>query len=94
MASGLREQLDLQLATLHDDTLPDLEIVGFPCLFSTAVTPGPGKSYASLLEVLNHPPSRGTAHAVTSNPQDDPEIDPKYFEKDAGLQICNSWCRL
>jgi len=31
---GLAEQLDLQLAALKNETIPDLEFVGFPGLYS------------------------------------------------------------
>ncbi|KAF8064007.1 GMC oxidoreductase [Lyophyllum atratum] len=87
IAPGVSEQLDIQLQTLHDDTLPDLEIVAFPRLFSPAITPVPGKSYTSLLGFLNHPLSRGTVHATTNDPHDNPEIDPKYFSRDSDLEL-------
>ncbi|KAJ7145703.1 GMC oxidoreductase [Mycena epipterygia] len=34
---GLQEQLDLQLACLRDDSAPDLELIGFPSLFTTQI---------------------------------------------------------
>lgn len=74
---GLAEQLEIQLEILKDDTLPDIEIVAFPGLFtgisSSSFTtlffrlfilllaaPEPGRSYVTMLCVLNHPISRGT----------------------------------
>ncbi|GLB44236.1 putative (gmc) oxidoreductase [Lyophyllum shimeji] len=84
---GLQKQLEIQLATLRDDSLPDFEIVAFPGLFSTTATPGPGKSYTSFMGFLNHPLSRGTVHATTNDPEDNPEINPHYFEKDSDLEL-------
>ncbi|KAJ7145705.1 GMC oxidoreductase [Mycena epipterygia] len=81
---GLQEQLDLQLACLRDDSAPDLELVGFPSLFTTRAPPEPGKSYFTLLGVSNHPLSRGTIHAKSTDPFDNPSIDPHYFENDFG----------
>lgn len=84
---GLREQLDVQLAALHSDASPEFEIVMFPGLFSVAKAPEPGKTYVSFLCLLNHPLSRGTIHSKTSNPEDAPEIDPRYLEKDSDLEL-------
>ena len=38
ISPGLADQLDLQLKALKDDTLPDLEFVGFPGFFTTEST--------------------------------------------------------
>ena len=35
LPTGLAVQYDRQLATLKDDTVPDIELVGFPGLFTT-----------------------------------------------------------
>ncbi|EIM84584.1 GMC oxidoreductase [Stereum hirsutum FP-91666 SS1] len=83
---SLEEQLKLQLKTLKDDTLPDLEFIAFPGFFTTETAPESGKSYVTILIVLNHPFSRGTIHAVSRNPMDQPEIDPHYFENDSDLE--------
>ncbi|RDB23961.1 Versicolorin B synthase [Hypsizygus marmoreus] len=83
---GLQDQLDIQLATLRDETLPDMEVIAFPGLFSGTLTPEPGKNYVSLLAVLNHPLSRGTIHVKTKDPQDNPEIDPHCLERDTDLE--------
>jgi hypothetical protein len=75
LPSGLAEQLDVQLEILRNDTLPDLEIVAVPCYLVApsechggTVTntsdvcqgpPEPGKSYATLSCIVQHPFSRG-----------------------------------
>ncbi|KAJ7157930.1 GMC oxidoreductase [Mycena crocata] len=84
---GLQEQLDLQIMCLQDDSAPDIELVAFPAFFTAISAPEPGKSYLTILAVLNHPLSRGTIHAKSSNPFDNPSIDPHYFENDFDLEI-------
>ncbi|KAG6852730.1 hypothetical protein C0991_009486 [Blastosporella zonata] len=85
---GLSEQLNLQLESLRNDSIPEMEIAAFPGVFSTQeVTPEPGKTYTSFLALLNHPVSRGTVHARSSDPEDYPDIDPHYFEKDSDLEL-------
>ncbi|KAF5376948.1 hypothetical protein D9615_007272 [Tricholomella constricta] len=88
IAPGQREQLDIQLETLRSDKSPDFQFLPWPALFPmSSVTPGPGKAYMSLLGFLNHPLSRGTIHATTNDPLDNPELDPNYFEKDSDLEL-------
>ncbi|KAJ7431056.1 GMC oxidoreductase [Mycena galericulata] len=85
---GLQDQFNLQLECLHDDSAPDLEVIAFPAFFSKCVlsTPELGKSYITLIAVLNHPFSRGTIHAKSRDPFDNPSIDPHYFEYDFDLE--------
>ncbi|KDQ52343.1 GMC oxidoreductase [Jaapia argillacea MUCL 33604] len=83
---GLAEQWDIQLETLKDDTLPDLEIIAFPGFFTTVSRPEEGKRYVTVLMVLNHPFSRGSVHAKSNDPLDQPAIDPNYFENDFDLE--------
>ncbi|KAJ7780128.1 GMC oxidoreductase [Mycena maculata] len=84
---GLQEQLDLQLASLRDDSAPDLEIIAWPSLFTAISTPEPKKTYMTVLAVLNHPFSRGTIHAKSGDPLENPSIDPHYFENDFDLEV-------
>ncbi|KAJ7108233.1 GMC oxidoreductase [Mycena epipterygia] len=86
---GLREQLDIQFDILRDDALPDLEVIGFPGLFTRficSLTLPETKSYWTALTVLTHPLSRGTIHAKSADPFDQPTIDPHYFENDFDLE--------
>ncbi|KAJ7722931.1 GMC oxidoreductase [Mycena metata] len=84
---GLREQLDLQIACLRDDTGVDLQLIAFPGFFTALSTPEPDKSYCTVMAFLNHPLSRGTIHAKSISPFDFPTIDPHYFEQDFDLEI-------
>ncbi|KAJ7156148.1 GMC oxidoreductase [Mycena filopes] len=84
---GLREQLDMQMSCLRDDTRVDLQLIGFPGFFTALSTPEPQASYCTILAFLNHPFSRGTIHAKSANPFDPPTIDPRYFEKDFDLEM-------
>ncbi|KAJ7290529.1 GMC oxidoreductase [Mycena rebaudengoi] len=83
---GQADILDKQIETLKDDTLPDLEIIAFPGYFTTITAPEAGKSYVTVLVVLNHPLSRGTIHAASNDPLAHPTIDPAYFENDNDLE--------
>ncbi|KAK7029895.1 GMC oxidoreductase [Favolaschia claudopus] len=88
LPAGLQEQFDIQMACLKDgENGIDMEIVAFPGFFTPISLPEPQKSYISILAVLNHPFSRGSIHAKSSNPFDKPSIDPRYFEKDFDLEI-------
>ncbi|KAJ7048088.1 GMC oxidoreductase [Mycena amicta] len=83
---GQADILDKQIENLKDDSVPDLEIVAFPGYFTTITAPEPGKSYVTILSVLNHPLSRGTIHATSNDPLANPEINPAYFENDNDLE--------
>jgi len=78
--------LDKQIESLANPKVPDLEIIGFPGYFTTVTAPEPGKSYVTILFVLNHPLSRGTIHATSNDPLAHPAIDPAYFENDNDLE--------
>ncbi|KAJ7144101.1 hypothetical protein C8R44DRAFT_725089 [Mycena epipterygia] len=81
---GFQDQFDLKTACLRDDSAPDLEIIGFATAISTAET---GKRHITVLAALNHPFSRGTIHAKSSDSFDNPSIDPYYFENDFELLV-------
>ncbi|KAJ7189182.1 GMC oxidoreductase [Mycena filopes] len=83
---GQAEILDIQIQHLGDDKVPDLEIIAFPGYFTTVSAPEPGKSYVTILVVLNHPLSHGTIHATSKDPHAHPAIDPAYFENDNDLE--------
>ncbi|KAH9481035.1 Dehydrogenase [Psilocybe cubensis] len=86
LAPGQLEQLSLQVAALRDDTIPDCEIILWP-----GSTPGapttPGKRYISFGSYLNHPISRGSIHAISTDPTKSPMIDPHHLESDVDLEI-------
>ncbi|KAJ7191837.1 GMC oxidoreductase, partial [Mycena pura] len=84
---GRGEQLDLQLAALRDAASVDLELVAAPGYFTPIVAPEPDKRYMTISGFLNHPLSRGTIHATSADPFDNPSIDPRYFENDFDLEI-------
>ncbi|KAG6873259.1 hypothetical protein C0995_001033 [Termitomyces sp. Mi166 len=92
--AGLREQMDIQLDSLHSKASPEIEFATIPMLFSTRGLTGPllvnpegDKTYYTFLAFLVHPLSRGTIHSRTDNPRDDPDIDPHYFERDSDMEI-------
>ncbi|KAJ7230526.1 GMC oxidoreductase [Mycena pura] len=83
---GQADILDKQIEGLKDDAVPDLEILAFPGYFTTVTAPQAGKSYVTVLMVLNHPLSHGTIHATSNDPLAHPAIDPAYFENDNDLE--------
>ncbi|KAJ6562868.1 GMC oxidoreductase [Mycena vulgaris] len=83
---GLREQLDLQIACLRDDSAPDIELIAWPGVFVGQVVRVVLRCF-TVLGFLNHPLSRGTIHAKSADPLDKPSIDPRYFENDFDLEI-------
>ncbi|KAI0931110.1 hypothetical protein AcW2_000066 [Taiwanofungus camphoratus] len=83
----LAEQYDIQLRVLKDKSLPDMEFIVFPGYMTFASAPEDGKTYFTMLLVSNHPFSRGTIHAKSNDPLDDPDIDPHIFENPYDLEI-------
>ncbi|KAH8099870.1 GMC oxidoreductase [Cristinia sonorae] len=84
---GLAEQYDIQLRILKDDSVPDMEIVGFPGFLSFLSTPQPEANHLTVGSVLQHPFSRGTIHARSKDPLEQPDIDPHYFESPFDLEL-------
>jgi len=83
---GLKEQYELQLAGFESGKGGDCELIVFPGSYRGRATE-PGKSYISVLAAVNHTFSRGTIHAKSKDPQDQPEIDPHYFEDEFDLDV-------
>ncbi|KAF8877062.1 GMC oxidoreductase [Gymnopilus junonius] len=84
---GLEEQFRIQISALRDNAIPDCEILCFPGLNSRKVLPEANKSYVTPMVLLNHPFSRGTIHAESSDPAAPPVIDPHYFENKFDLEV-------
>lgn len=57
---GLAEQLDVQLDIVKNPKVPDTEFLAFPACIHSKQAPEPGKSYLTVLMMLEHPFSRGT----------------------------------
>ncbi|KAJ7635381.1 GMC oxidoreductase [Roridomyces roridus] len=89
----LKEQWELQMSVLKDDGLPDIELLLFPghltlCwLMLVQAAPEQGKTYMTAILILQHPFSRGTIHATSTDPTANPAIDPHYFENDFDLEL-------
>ncbi|PWN48648.1 alcohol oxidase [Violaceomyces palustris] len=86
-SKGIQETIKLQLDRLEDESCPFMEYIFAPGFFATASPPKDGAEYFSILSALMQPFSRGTIHAQSTNPKDDPLIDPKYFSVDADLDV-------
>ncbi|RDX42762.1 GMC oxidoreductase [Lentinus brumalis] len=81
---GLKEQYEVQLEMLKDKNVPDIEIVVFP----VNMQPGSGAPpFAGLLPSIGRPFTRGTIHAISKDPEVQPEIDPNYIEEEIDLEL-------
>jgi len=89
---GLKEQYKIQLERLDNGCAP-CEVILTPGFLTFPNPPVPGKKYFTLLFCLNHPFSRGTIHATSSDPTKNPEFDPHYFEHDLDLQTFVELCK-
>ncbi|KAI0313444.1 GMC oxidoreductase [Amylostereum chailletii] len=82
---GLHAQYELQREKLEKD-IASLEVVSMPVFLSRPNPPEPGKKYMTFVVVLNHPWSRGTIHADSTDPLAAPQMDPHCFEEEFDLQ--------
>ncbi|KAJ7583024.1 hypothetical protein C8J56DRAFT_865422, partial [Mycena floridula] len=87
-SKGLVEQYSLQLERLRKPaTSGGCEFCLFPGFSGGPATPEEGKKYVSVVTFSNYPFSRGSIHAISSDPSVEPALDPHYFEHDFDLQI-------
>ncbi|KAJ7590078.1 GMC oxidoreductase [Mycena floridula] len=87
-SKGLLDQYAIQLERLRTpDTSGGCEFAIVPGLMGGPATAEAGKKYVSLVTFSNHPFSRGSIHAISSDPSVDPAFDPHYFEHNFDLQI-------
>ncbi|KZT66296.1 GMC oxidoreductase [Daedalea quercina L-15889] len=84
---GLAEQYKIQLRTLKDAHVPDLEVIDVNCFMSHRSAPEDGKAYITILAVLQNPFSRGTIHIKSKDPLEQPDIDPALFENPYDLEL-------
>ncbi|KAA1477085.1 GMC oxidoreductase [Dentipellis sp. KUC8613] len=84
VSPGLQRQYEIQLRKLKAGA-GSLELIGSPAFGSRPNPPEKGKKYATMHGGINHPWSRGTIHATSTDPFKHPEIDPHYFEEDIDL---------
>ncbi|TEB12679.1 alcohol oxidase [Coprinellus micaceus] len=76
---ALAKQYDIQLETLKDKGLPDMELIAFPGFFGAREIPAPGKRFLSILVMLNHPISRGSIVSCNLLPLPDRELTLEFF---------------
>lgn len=91
-----KAQEEVLLAQLSDPTFANLQTFFIPA--NMDLTSGhdqtrflgpapPGKNHVSVLICLEHPFSRGTVHAASSDPAKPPTIDPGYFRNGVDAKI-------
>ncbi|KAI0066612.1 alcohol oxidase [Artomyces pyxidatus] len=83
---ALKKQFDIQLQHIKDQE-PSCEMVCTQAFGSRPKLPLPGKKYLTLTAHVNHPFSRGSIHAKSTDPLEHPELDPHYFEEEYDLTM-------
>ncbi|TCD68661.1 hypothetical protein EIP91_010183 [Steccherinum ochraceum] len=82
----LQAQYEIEIARI-DREAPSCEILLLKSFFGMPNSPGPGKKHLNFFSMVNHALSRGTIHAISSDPSTEPEFDPHYFEQEADRKI-------
>lgn len=86
--ASYKELIELQLARLNPETSgPICEVAAVPAFLSGPNPPTPGKRYVGWMCGLNSVLSYGTIHAKSNNPDEDPEFDPHYLERNADAEM-------
>ncbi|TCD68769.1 hypothetical protein EIP91_009782, partial [Steccherinum ochraceum] len=82
----LQAQYKVEIARIERQA-PSCEIVMLKGFLGLPNPPEPGKKYINLFSMINHALSRGTIHAISSDPSVEPEFDPHYFEQESDRKI-------
>lgn len=82
---GLKPQLEITLERF--ETSPGCEFISNLVMLSGPNPPEPGKRYVSIVATMNHGLSRGSVHCVSADPQQEPDIDARYYEQDVDLAL-------
>ncbi|TCD68662.1 hypothetical protein EIP91_010184 [Steccherinum ochraceum] len=82
----LQAQYKIELERINRDA-PCCEFSMLKGFFGWPKLPVPGKKYITFFTMANHMLSRGSIHAISSNPSEDPEFDPHYFEFEADRKV-------
>ncbi|TCD61245.1 hypothetical protein EIP91_008712 [Steccherinum ochraceum] len=83
---ALQAQYEIELERIDRDA-PCCEFVMLKGFFGWPNPPVPGKKYINFFSIVNHMLSRGTIHATSDDPSEDPEFDPHYFEFETDRKI-------
>ncbi|TFY64565.1 hypothetical protein EVJ58_g2548 [Rhodofomes roseus] len=96
-APGLREQYELLSELLANPRYPAMELFVFPFDavppveldgdVRSSITYSSQKPFPVLMPSILHPLSRGTIHICSSDPKRAPNIDPRYFEEEADMDV-------
>ncbi|KZP01246.1 GMC oxidoreductase [Calocera viscosa TUFC12733] len=87
ISPALWEQYKIQMRVLQNASSVDMEWTTLPQFRTFRTQPEEEKQYMTVLVALNHPFSRGTIHIASKNPDEQPVMDPHYFEDDFDLQL-------
>ncbi|KAI9000782.1 GMC oxidoreductase [Trametes punicea] len=82
---GLLEQYKILLERLRHAA--GCEFICFPGCWALPNPPEKGKRHIAIAAPLNYTFSRGTIHAISKDPKDDPEYDARYFDEEVDLKV-------
>ncbi|EKM48823.1 uncharacterized protein PHACADRAFT_214643 [Phanerochaete carnosa HHB-10118-sp] len=86
--AGYIDQTRLMLARLDPKTSsPTCEITTAPTFISGPNPPTPGKRYITFIVLVHTVFSRGTIHIKSSDPNEDPDLDPRYLERNVDADM-------
>lgn len=84
--SSLRENILADRLSSPEPRLGQVEYIFDVGNWSPFLKPSnPAKKYATLLQILQYPFSRGSVHISPSDPHGKPEIDPQYYAGENGV---------
>jgi choline dehydrogenase-like flavoprotein len=84
--SSLRERILADRLSTSEPRLGQIEYIFDVGNWSPFLKPSnPARKYATLLQILQYPFSRGSVHISPSDPHGRPEIDPQYYTRKDGV---------
>ncbi|TDL16815.1 alcohol oxidase [Rickenella mellea] len=84
------EQFATQRNFIEDPSVPQIELVMLPLNQDASVTVDPTKLYMTIAAVYMHPFARGNVHIASTDPLQNPLIDPNYLgitEFETGIMV-------
>ncbi|EKM51206.1 uncharacterized protein PHACADRAFT_200028 [Phanerochaete carnosa HHB-10118-sp] len=89
VSAGYLDQMQLLLGRLNPNTSsPTCQLSMVPGFQGSGPNPpSPGKRYVTFVTMINGLFSRGTIHVKSSDPNEDPDFDPRYLERNVDADV-------
>ncbi|PGH12903.1 hypothetical protein AJ79_04003 [Helicocarpus griseus UAMH5409] len=95
-SSSIQKQHDIQLKRLRDPNIPAFQWAVSPFYMEMLFQepkPADAKGCIAVVSGVSAPFSRGSIHITSNRPKDSPEIDPRYLEHKADIQLLTAASR-